>query len=238
MFGKLRSLLGGRQSPEATPTPTIETVIAPERRLFAVGDIHGCAAQLDQLMSLIEAEGDEAVIFLGDAIDRGPDSARVLERLLNLTRDHCGDVVAIMGNHERMMLDFIDDPAGRGARWLINGGVDTLASFEIPCTDPHPDAEEALELADRLEQTLPEGMQAWLRALPLHWRSGNTYCVHAAMNLKKTPQDQSEPALLWGHPDFLRDPREDGICVVHEHTIMPEASVGSRSIPVPTRAAS
>lgn len=238
MFGKLKTLFGARQAPEEASGPTIETVIAPERSFFAVGDIHGCAAQLDTLMGRIEAEaqGDEAVIFLGDAIDRGPASAQVLERLFAFARDHPGDAVVLMGNHERMMLDFIDDPSGRGARWLVNGGIETLESFGVSGAVPRPDAEEALDLADRLEAALPEGLQDWLRALPLHWQSGNVHCVHAAMNPDKAPGAQSDRSLLWGHPEFLRRPREDGVCVVHGHTIMPEPSVRDGRIALDTGA--
>ena len=133
-----------------------------------------------------------------------------------------------MGNHERMMLEFLDDPAGRGARWLGNGGLQTLASFGIGGLGARPALEDMTKASEALAVALPDGMEAWLRALPLMWRSGNLVCVHAGMNPAKPPEAQEASTLLWGHPKFLSQPRRDGLWVVHGHTIVeaPEAQAG------------
>ena len=237
MFKKLKSLFG-RDDVTRFQAPTIETVFEPERPFYAIGDIHGCHDQLLALLSKLDASatGDEVRVFLGDVVDRGPKSARVLETLFELQTDQDQNVVVLMGNHERMLLDFIDDPSGRGARWLIHGGVETMQSFGVSGVKSGLDAEDALDLADRFEAALPDGMQAWLRKLPLTWKSGNIYCVHASMNPAKPTMEQSENAILWGHPDFLRVPRADGVSVVHGHNIVPKPMICDGRISVDTGA--
>lgn len=211
---------------------------APELPFFAVGDIHGCADLLDVLLAKIEvvATGEEMCVFLGDYIDRGPDGRGVLTRLFDLSRQYPDKVVCLMGNHERMMLDFIDDPAGAGLEWLRFGGLETLQSFGIFAGKRGLDSTGSIELANALEAALPPGVQEWLRSLPLQWSSGNMHCVHAAMSPKRHPKAQREPALLWGHPKFFSEPREDGVFVVHGHTIVENASISASRVSLDTGA--
>ncbi|MFG6637682.1 metallophosphoesterase family protein [Sulfitobacter sp. 1A12126] len=211
---------------------------APETPFFAVGDIHGCAELLDVLLAKIEAvaTGEEVCVFLGDYIDRGPDGRGVLTRLFDLSRQYPDKVVCLMGNHERMMLDFIDDPAGAGSEWLRFGGLETLQSFGISVNKRRLDSAGSIELANELEAALPPGMQEWLRSLPLQWSSGNMYCVHAAMSPKRHPNAQREEALLWGHPKFFSEPRDDGVFIVHGHTIVENAGISASRVPLDTGA--
>lgn len=205
--------------------------LAPTRPFFAVGDLHGCTEPFKQLHKRLEAQatGEEAMVFLGDYIDRGPDSRQMLAWLFELSQERPGDVTCLMGNHERMMIDFIDDPAGRGAIWLRNGGLETLASFGVLLRKQASEADVAVEIANALEEKLPAGLLDWLRGLPLRWQSGNLHCTHAAFSPRRDPEDQREEVMLWGHPDFLRAPRDDGQIVVHGHTIVPEpVATGSR----------
>ena len=210
--------------------------LAPAEPFFAVGDIHGCTAPLERLIDRMHqlAEGEETTVFVGDYVDRGPASRAVLEWLFEMTGSYPGKVICLMGNHERMMLDFIDDPAGRGAIWLHNGGLETLASFGVTLRKAEAEADVAVAMADALEAALPDGMLAWLRALPLHWTSGNVHCVHAAMSPRRGMAEQSEEVLLWGHRDFLTTPRDDGAFVVHGHTIVREAALLGGRIAIDT----
>ncbi|MFG6661047.1 metallophosphoesterase family protein [Sulfitobacter sp. 915] len=211
---------------------------APEIPFFAVGDIHGCAGLLDAMLLQLEAaaSGDETRVFLGDYIDRGSDSRGVLMRIWGLSQEHPDKVVCLMGNHERMMLDFIDDPAGTGAEWLRFGGVETLRSFGISTESRELDSAASIDLANALEAALPAGMQEWLRGLPLQWSSGNMHCVHAAMSPKRHAKSQREEALLWGHPKFFSEPREDGVFVVHGHTIVENAGISASRVSLDTGA--
>lgn len=227
MFKKIRSMLRADKSPFVPSQP----VIAPDEPFFAIGDIHGCLPQMQTLLAQLDGPGPR--IFLGDYVDRGPQSAQVLSELFTLQMENPDDVVCLKGNHEVMLLDFIDDPLGRGARWLKFGGLDTLASFGIAADAM---ADDGLDAALALERALPDGMLQWLRALPLRWSSGNMHCVHASMNPDKPPHKQSENALLWGHPDFFAKRRNDGQCVIHGHTIVPQGTVCDDRISVDTGA--
>ena len=223
MFKRLQTMLGRKQSDITSVTPSIETLPKPQAPFYAIGDIHGCLAEMDRLIEKIRAENpDTPIVFLGDYIDRGTQSAQVLTRLYKLQTQNPKEIVCLMGNHERMLLEFIDDPLGRGARWLVNGGVQTLQSFGIKPGKAKPDAEEAMELADQLESAMPKGLQQWLRDLPMQWASGDVHCVHAAMDPGAAPDNQKERHLLWGHREFMTTPREDGACVVYGHVIVPK----------------
>lgn len=238
---RLKSMFGGSghgARAHVPSAPTVETILAPEHPFCAIGDVHGRYDLLLPLYVRIREEfgTDIPVIFIGDYVDRGPQSAEVLNGLFEEYKQNPANVVCLMGNHEKMMLEFIDDPAGKGARWLINGGLETLQSFNITGITSHSDVDDAMEAADALEAAMPEGMQAWMRALPLSWSSGNMHCAHAAMAPDTPPQDQNPRALLWGHPRFLREPRTDGQTVVHGHTIMQQPVVGDTRISIDTGA--
>jgi serine/threonine protein phosphatase 1 len=195
-------------------------IIKPANPFVAIGDIHGRSDLLDKLVQEIAVEQQEKVVFLGDYIDRGPDSAGTLKRLFEMTQKRPTQIVCLMGNHEQMMLDFIDDPLGRGARWLHNGGIATLESFGIKDCQRTNTPDRVMELCDIFEKALSDPLQAWLRQLPRHWHSGNMWCVHAGMDPAKPPEAQKPETFLWGHKSFLSDARTDGICVVHGHTIV------------------
>ena len=238
MLNRLTALIQNWRKGPATTSSFVKVPVMPDAPFFAVGDIHGCFAPLNALMARLDevAEGLEAIVFVGDYIDRGAQSRQVLEFLFRASKEHPESVVCLMGNHERMMLDFIDDPAGRGAIWLRNGGLDTLASFGITLRQRDTDTDAAVEIANALEAALPPGMQNWLRALPLRWSSGNVHCVHAALSPRRAYDDQRDEVLLWGHPNFMTTPRDDGQFVVHGHTIVDQAGVDAGRIAVDTGA--
>lgn len=236
----LRPFLSQRKLP---PLPVDDIAsIAPDRPLYVVGDIHGRTDLLKQLLARIEADvvasGHTALqlVFLGDYVDRGGASAEVLMHLRELNLSVPGAVTCLMGNHERMMLDFLDDPAGIGMRWLVKGGLQTLASYHIGGISAKARIEELTEVSDALADALPDGMEAWLRALPLYIQTGNVICVHAAMNPQRLPEAQDERTLLWGHRDFMNMPRQDGLWVVHGHTIVKEPEIGRGRIAIDTGA--
>jgi len=104
--------------------------VSQSRRIIAIGDIHGCAFALSSLIEGLRLTGDEVVVMLGDAIDRGSDSRGCIEQLLAL-RERT-ELVCILGNHEQMLLDTLDgnSPA---QEWLIHGGAETLDSYQPGC---------------------------------------------------------------------------------------------------------
>lgn len=212
------------------PEPSVVACdVAPDAPFIAIGDIHG---RLDLLEELLARHCvDQTLVFLGDYVDRGPSSAEVLALLKELCATR--SAICLKGNHEQMMLDFIDDPLGRGAGWLLHGGGETLRSYGIA---PPKRGGDLLAASANLEEALPPGQLDWLRALPLQWRSGNLCCVHAAMDPAKAPDRQRSRTLIWGHPQFLTTPRDDGIWVVHGHTVVKRPLAGASRIAVDTGA--
>lgn len=192
-------------------TEGIEAEIIVERPLYVIGDIHGRLDLLDAMLERIYAERatDEAdIVVLGDMIDRGPDSFGVLDRLRELT-----DVICLMGNHEHMMLNFLQDPAREGARWLRNGGDATLLSAGISKIG----TTRFEELRDQLTMRLRADRTEWLASLPLIWKSGSVAVAHAGLDPRRAPDRQVEQSLIWGHRKFLQTRRKDELVVVHGH---------------------
>jgi serine/threonine protein phosphatase 1 len=237
---RLKSLFGASpNNPRVVSgVATRDTIFAPDTPFCAIGDIHG---RLDLLQPLYDRlrntyGADTPMIFLGDFVDRGPDTAGVLRYVQDLTDKDPIHNIGIMGNHEQMMLEFIDDPAGNGRRWLRFGGQDTLRSFGIDQEVAPDDAEDLVDLADALENAMSDGMVSWMRTLPALWSSGNVYCVHAGMNPEVEPTSQKPRTLINGHPDFLTKARSDRATVVHGHTVMEQAMVWDGRVSLDTGA--
>jgi serine/threonine protein phosphatase 1 len=204
MLGKL---FGGKEPASAPP---------PGERIYAIGDVHGCASLLDDLLALIRADSGDAparLIFLGDYVDRGLDSKGVIDRLIAV-RARSSDAVFLKGNHEQAMLDFLDRP-DLGEEWLHWGGDKTLASYGVDDVwKRHPHA-----LAEDLGARLPASHRAFLQSLEL-WRVFGDYAfVHAGFKPGIALADQKAEDCLWIRGEFhnadaAKRPRE---VVVHGH---------------------
>lgn len=227
----------GRQEP-ATEAADTELPPRPETGVLMIGDLHGQFNLLFELDRLIEAAHlGWPVVFLGDYIDRGEQSGEVLKLLMKASSGGKPAVTCLMGNHERMLLDFLDDPARKALRWLYNGGLQTLASFGVAMPRGGTgDAAACTDLRDRLAEAMGPDMINWLRTLPLTWRSGNVWAVHAGADPGKPMDEQASDVLLWGHPEFLRKPRLDGQWVVHGHTMVDAPHMSNSRIALDTGA--
>ena len=95
-------------------------------RTIALGDIHGCSIALQSLIAALDLQASDTLVMLGDAIDRGPDSCRVIEQLIAINK--AVQLVPILGNHEQMLLDAVDDRIPL-QDWLMHGGAETLDSY-------------------------------------------------------------------------------------------------------------
>lgn len=172
-------------------------------RTYALSDIHGC---LDKLVALVErcrVNGGHSAkfVFLGDYIDRGPDSRGVLEFVIDLQRRMPSQVVCLCGNHEDLALNAIDD-ASQIDQWVVhNGGDKALRSYGAT----HP-------------SEVPADHVAWLRALVTHHDDGRRFFVHAGINPARPLDRQTRHDLLWMREPFLSDPRDYGRFIVHGHT--------------------
>jgi len=180
--------------------------------------VHGCLSLAQSLYEKLDAE--DQVIFVGDFVDRGEDSAGVLAWLRDLQQANPDRVTCLMGNHEVMMIEFLDDPARRGARWLSHGGLQTLASFGVPGAHEIMLPDEFIAISDQLKKAMPDGLEDWLRALPTSWSSGNLWVVHAGADPTVPMSAQSEEVFLWSCRAFLGEARTDGQWVAHGHTVV------------------
>ncbi len=192
--------------------------VAPAgKKLYAVGDIHGAAAPLDTLMAKIETDAgglDAAhVIFLGDYVDRGPDSRGVLDRMCAMKRDH-PHFVFLKGNHEAVMLDFLQDP-DEMLEWLEWGGDETLRSYGVSGALSRMGEDLSTDLA----AAMPQAHHDFLGSLTLTHREGDYLFVHAGVRPGVAIDDQEEEDLLWirgRFHDANPDERPD-LTIVHGH---------------------
>ncbi len=173
---------------------------APEgERLYAIGDIHGCARLLDDLMALIREEKGDAMqqlIFLGDYVDRGPDSKGVIDRLVDI-RAGVPNAIFLKGNHEQAMLGFLTHP-DHNEEWLHWGGDKTLESYGVEeIWRKHP-----VDLSAELATRLPAAHRLFLESLEL-WRVVGDYAfVHAGFKPGVSLEDQKEEDCLWIRSEF------------------------------------
>ena len=173
-------------------------------RTYALSDIHG---HLDKLVALVarcrsDAGDDEAkFVFMGDYIDRGPDSRGVVEYLIDLQRRQSGDVVCLCGNHEDLALSAIDDPDEIDQWVATNSGDTTLRSYGVAAPSD-----------------LPARHVDWMRALGTHHDDGRRFFVHAGIDPSRPLDRQDRHDLLWMREPFLSDPRDHGRFIVHGHT--------------------
>lgn len=243
MLKAFRSLFGG-QPGRVTPSVAEPDLPRPALPSYVVGDIHGRADLLEVMLELIDAHiggtgaNNPQLVFLGDYIDHGPDSAAVLARLQELTREFPDNVTCLMGNHERMLLDFLLDPSARGPRWLREGGAATLASFGIDPVglDQAAPAEAWTDAAARLANVLGDATCGWISERPLSWNSGNLWVVHAGADPLRPMTDQTARVLLWGHPEFESTPRQDEAWVAHGHVEQGSPSLSDGRIGLDTGA--
>lgn len=208
----------------------------PERqRIYAIGDVHGCLAQLEVLLANIEDDarstsGDIHLIFVGDLIDRGPASAGVLRRLRR------GDLPAtrtsfILGNHEEAFLDVYDGTAPPFG-WLKYGGLQTLESYGIPRAEV---LQLGSSLRDRMQQAVPPEDIHFMRGFEDVVRVGSYVFVHAGVRPGVRIDDQDPTDLRWIRDEFLFDTEADhGAVVVHGHTIVAEPEVQKNRIGIDT----
>ncbi|WP_370160894.1 metallophosphoesterase [Limimaricola soesokkakensis] len=212
--------------------PDFDAALAPAKPLAVIGDVHGRADLLTLMLKQLEQDApDHQIVLVGDYLDRGEDSRAVLEKLYARS-----DLICLKGNHEAMCLEFMKDPERHGPRWLRNGGLQTLASFGVGGLGQGNDPARLVAARDALAAALGAETLAWLQDLPLSWRSGNVAVVHAGADPELPLSLQQEQALLWGHPDFERVSRQDGVWLVHGHTIVDQVKRQKGRIAVDTGA--
>jgi len=196
-----------------------------DRVIYAVGDVHGCYHLLKGLLGAIVADvadlPDAArplILFCGDYVDRGPDSARVLSTLVWLARHSTVEVLFLKGNHEALLLDFLHHPE-RNAGWLRQDGCSTLRSYGIDVPEGiEPSERDCRRLRDSLADSMPLSHADMLRDLPIHHVLGDYVFVHAGLRPGIPLGRQDEEDFLWIREAFLAKEHQFDRVVVHGHT--------------------
>jgi len=194
-------------------------------RTYAIGDIHGHLDLLKRQHALIAADmarhGEAPIVHIGDLVDRGPDSAGVVEYL----REGIAagrDWVVLKGNHDRMFAGYLRDAGFKdsGLRADLSylhpriGGAETLASYGVRAAGDRPLAPVHAEAV----AAVPAAHRAFLETLPTSFRRGEAIFVHAGIRPGVALEDQTEDDLLWIRKEFLEDTRDHGALIVHGHT--------------------
>lgn len=210
-----------------------------DARAYAVGDIHGRLDLLEPLLAQIEADIADRprkrnfVIFLGDLIDRGPNSAGVVERLRHWRPEGIRPIF-LAGNHEEVVLRMLAGEKGILPSWLKFGGLQTAESYGMdPASLKRLDEEAALQL---FQAKVPRAHREFLEGFADTFRFGDYLFVHAGIR-PGLPIEQQEPFdLRWIREPFLTDSKHHGFIVVHGHTIVERVEERANRIAIDTGA--
>ena len=188
--------------------------------IIAVGDVHGCADELRVLLNKLPLTPDTTIVFLGDYVDRGPASAAVIDTLLELSSRV--NVVALMGNHEAMFLDYLRAPgSSRAGLFIYNGGSSTLASY----ADEHGEVQ------------VPAAHREFLGSLRLFHETEHYFFVHAGLPsipLDRLDIERHRSTMLWTRGRFLQTNYDWGKVVVHGHTPVDNVTIRPNRVNIDT----
>lgn len=201
------------------------------RLVYAIGDVHG---RLDLLQPLMRDIAEDALrsapairpilVFLGDYVDRGPDSARVIDLVLELQASGAFEVRTLKGNHEEALLGFLDDPSF-GPVWFEHGGGATLAAYGVTPPPARSDEEAWEEVREAFAAVLPERHRTFYERLELMVTVGDYVFVHAGARPGVPLDRQTEKDLLWIRGDFLQARPSFDKVIVHGHTPTAEPQI-------------
>ncbi|MBN1932783.1 MAG: serine/threonine protein phosphatase [Desulfobacterales bacterium] len=190
-------------------------------KIFAIGDIHGCFDKLQILMDKIDVDFDtDTLVFLGDYIDRGPNSSEVVEYLIDLKK-RFSKIIFLKGNHEEMLEDFL---AGIDRlKYLTNGGQQTLDSY--------------LKKSRKFEASpIPQEHLDFFKRLRLYYETDQYIFVHAGLRENIPLESQDVLDILWIRGRFIDSDYDFGKRVIFGHTVFPEPLVQPNKIGIDTGA--
>ncbi len=192
-------------------------------KTFVIGDIHGCYRTLWELLNAITPDPDnDALIFLGDYINRGPDSRRVVSELISLKK-RFKHFIALMGNHEQIWLNFLE--GSEKDFFLRMGGKQTLQSYQL---EPLP--------AGPVREFIPQDHFDFFDNLLTSWEDESYIYVHAGMQPEVPLAYQSTDWLLWAREKFIQSNYDFGKTVIYGHTPFKTPRVEMNKIGIDTGA--
>ena len=218
---RLWSYLRSAPSPELVQAPSGKPSALPDgHRIYAIGDVHGLSDLLGRLADRIAADLDRRpvrhgrAIFLGDYIDRGPDSRGVIDKLAR--GDFPVPFETLRGNHEDLMLRALARPDAM-PDWCACGGIETLQSYGID-VGKEAARRRSGRLHRQLLEVLPDGHQAFLQRTQLSLVAGDYFFVHAGARPGVPLDRQDEADLLWIRDACYKAPGRFDKVLVHGHT--------------------
>jgi len=217
-------------------TGRISVSTPPDTRIYAIGDIHGRADLLVETIERIDNDlerrpiGHSVEVYLGDYVDRGPDTKTVIDLLsVRLVNNRA---VCLRGNHEELMECFLRDPDHLEA-WSQLGGLATLASYGVV---PNPSGETSRDLHDRFCRAFPRTHLLFLRCLKPWLGCGDLLFVHAGIRPGIPFDRQQLNDLIWIRGEFLDSQVDHGKLIVHGHTPVPRPDIRPNRINIDTGA--
>lgn len=211
---------------------------APDAVVCAIGDIHGRLDLTEAAVTELRRLGQEAAaehktftaVFLGDYIDRGPDSRGVVSALLAFAHNAPGKIIFLRGNHEQVLLDVIEGGV-EAAQWVDFGGTETLNSYGVEASQ-----EGALDgVGQRLSRALPAEHLEFFRHTEFYAQSGDYLFVHAGLRPDRLLEEQSEADMLWFRY-YADEPPVHGRFIVHGHSPHARPINGKSRIAIDTEA--
>ena len=177
-----------------------------KKRLFAIGDIHGCFKSFREFVERkIKIKKSDKLILLGDYIDRGNQSREVVDYIINLQKKEY-DIISLIGNHESMMLDALDNDELL-SEWIQNGGSTTLESFGI----------KSLKQLDQLYIDFLKGLQ-------FYYLFNNFLFVHAGFNDEISNPFEDKYRMIWSRREKYKNPILKNKIIIHGHSPISELS--------------
>ena len=214
----------------------------PEGTLvYAVGDVHGRADLLEKMHAAILKDSldvpaeRKVVVYLGDYVDRGPHSKKVVDILLDKPLKGF-ERVHLMGNHEAFLIEFLNDlEAGPG--WFFNGGLTTLSSYGVKIGKHDELSYEVLQrVQEELVAKMPKAHLDFYKTLDFSRTEGDFFFVHAGIRPGVPLDNQTDEDMLWIREEFLGCEDDFGKVIVHGHTITWEPEVKQNRIGIDTGA--
>jgi len=219
------------------PLPRIARLPEGER-VYAIGDIHGRRDCLEALLNAIDADdatrgpANTTIIFLGDLVDRGPDSRGVIE--IAVATAKARRCVFLMGNHEEILIHSWEGDKRAAGLFHRVGGRETLMSYGISAHDY--DQLDLVGLTDATARLVPAEQIAFLRGFEDSFTLGDYHFVHAGVRPGVALDAQAPADLRWIRREFLDDPRDHGAMIVHGHSITETPDLRANRIGIDTGA--
>ena len=204
---------------------------------YVIGDIHGCYAELCELLDLIKQDikslddSPKYIVFLGDLMDREPQSKEVIEHLMNYKPEYATPVF-LMGNHEEVFLNVLSGSVGALTSWFEFGGRSCVRSYGVSNLGEilsYPD-----NVLSRIQNKVPQSHIDFIQSFKETFQFGPYLCVHAGIRPRVAIEKQRTRDLRWIRQEFMEYKKPHPLIIVHGHTIVEEPEILSNRIAVDT----